>query len=369
VLPGCEQGGASDVINNKKNSRTGHLSGMEQNSTLHILVVDDESSVRDVVTQVLEDDGHTVTSVDSAEAALEQLPNSAMQLIISDIRMKEMDGIELLEKVKEINPEIEVVIMTSHASLETSVKALREGAFDYIFKPFDDLDVISTMVNRVAEKIAQEAQRQQTVDTLKTLSEEVLNRLHVGVVLVDAACTSLLANDNAEALLSGKSGLFLDKGTLTASTPNVRTELKRLIAEASLQDVELSGQMSVMTVERQPPRLPLTLLISPLRNRLSEGVAGNHQATAMVFVSEENQKIELSAEVLNLLYGLTPAEARLTIALVDGLELEQIANEFNVSLHTLRGHLKSIFRKTGVRRQSELVALILTGPANFSSKG
>ncbi len=147
----------------------------KETNKINILVVDDEASIRDIVKQVLEDDGHKVASVASAEAGLKILAKAPIHLVITDIRMDGMDGIELLEKIKSVKPEIEVVIMTSHASLETSVKSLRAGAFDYLMKPFENLDSISTMVNRVIEKIEQEKQNQKIVESLKDENKELNN--------------------------------------------------------------------------------------------------------------------------------------------------------------------------------------------------
>ncbi len=143
---------------------------------INILVVDDEESIRDIVTQVLEDDGHTLTSVHSAEEGLKVLSKKTIHLVITDIRMDGMDGIALLEKIKATNSDIEVIIMTSHASLETSVKSLRAGAFDYLMKPFDDIDSISIIVNRVIEKLEQEHQSKEIVANLKDENKE-LNQL------------------------------------------------------------------------------------------------------------------------------------------------------------------------------------------------
>ncbi len=145
-------------------------------SHINILVVDDEESIRDIVAQVLGDDGHKVATAQSAEAGLKIIDKAPIHLVITDIRMDGMDGIELLEKIKAASPEIEVVIMTSHASLETSVKSLRAGAFDYLMKPFDDIDAISTMVNRVIDKIQQDQQEQKIVENLKDENKE-LNQL------------------------------------------------------------------------------------------------------------------------------------------------------------------------------------------------
>ena len=340
---------------------------MNQSTGIKILVVDDEDSIRDIIKQVLDEDGHTVTTASSGEAALEILVESPVQLVITDIRMEGIDGMELLAKIKATNPETEVVIITSHASLDSSITALRKGAFDYLLKPFENLDVISNMVNKVAKKLQEEEERQNAVDTLKTLSEDVLNRLHAAAILVDSEGTPLLTNNNAQTLLASDSGLCIEDGKLTTQIANKRGELRDMLQQVSQQQETVAGELAIMKIPRNPPQMPLSLLISPVQNRLNEADGRSSQPTALVLITDDNQKVELSVEVLNLLYGLTPAESRLTIALVDGLELDQIAEKFCVSQNTLRAQLRSVFRKTGVRRQSELVKLILTGLAKYSS--
>ena len=96
-----------------------------------ILVVDDEESIRLVLSQVLSDDGFKVIEAESGEAALELFQKQPFDLVISDIVMPGINGIELLAKIKELNSDAQVIIMTSYASLDTAVSALRSGAYDY----------------------------------------------------------------------------------------------------------------------------------------------------------------------------------------------------------------------------------------------
>jgi len=340
---------------------------MSVDTKINILVVDDESSIRGVVSQVLKGDGHTVSTAENAENAFALLAENPIQMVITDIRMNGMDGIELLEKIKSVKPDTEVVIMTSYGSLETSVKAIRHGAFDYVLKPFEELSIISTIGKRVAEKIHLKKQQQQSLESLKTVSEEVLNRLNVGVISVDETGKALTSNQQAKMLLANDTGLRLENNTLTASTVKIKNELIALIKQVSHKPIDSPERMAVMKIPRREPLTPLTFLVSAVNQVHQSTEHESEQATAMILITEENQKIALSNEVLNLLYGLTPAEARLTIALAEGLELDQIAKKQNVSQHTIRGHLKNVFKKTGAHRQSELISMVLTGPANLST--
>ncbi len=138
-----------------------------------ILVVDDEMSLRDLLSEVLSDDGYDVTTAATAEDALQLFAAAPFPLVITDIRMPGMSGIDLLTKVKAQNEETQVVIITSHASLDTAVTALREGAYDYLIKPFEDLDVISAVVNRALEKIRLVHENRELVKKLQASNQEL----------------------------------------------------------------------------------------------------------------------------------------------------------------------------------------------------
>ncbi len=116
---------------------------------MRILVVDDEESVRIVLSQVLQEDGYAVSEAANAEQALAHMNKAPFSLVITDIVMPGMTGIELLEEIKQLYPETQVIIMTSYASLETAITALRYGAYDYFFKPLISRGVALTGPCRV----------------------------------------------------------------------------------------------------------------------------------------------------------------------------------------------------------------------------
>ena len=126
---------------------------MNVNEGTRVLVVDDEESLRGIVTQVLKEDGHDVTEASSAEEALEIFQQGSYPLVISDIKMPGMSGIELLQEIKKLNTDTQFIIMTSYASLDTVITAMRHGAYDYLIKPFEDIDLVTAVANRAIEKI------------------------------------------------------------------------------------------------------------------------------------------------------------------------------------------------------------------------
>jgi len=140
---------------------------------MDLLVVDDEETLRSVVSQVLSADGFQVHEAASGEEALASFRATSHSLVITDIRMGGMSGIDLLTEIKQHNPDTQVVIMTSHASLDTALTALRAGAYDYLVKPFESLDLISAVAGRAAEKARLVAQNRELVEQLQRANEEL----------------------------------------------------------------------------------------------------------------------------------------------------------------------------------------------------
>ncbi|MBN1833907.1 MAG: sigma-54-dependent Fis family transcriptional regulator [Deltaproteobacteria bacterium] len=109
---------------------------MSGEETYRILVVDDERSMREFLDIMLSKEGYQVSLAESGEEACERLEKEEYDLLITDIRMKDLDGIGVLKKAKSVMPEIVVVMISAFATADTAVDAMREGAYDYIPKPF-----------------------------------------------------------------------------------------------------------------------------------------------------------------------------------------------------------------------------------------
>jgi two-component system response regulator PilR (NtrC family) len=107
-----------------------------------ILIVDDEKAIRESVSLVLSDEGYETEIASTGKEALKFLNEQDYEVLITDLKMPEMDGIELIKKSLKICPGTSVIIITAHASVESAIEALRIGAFDYILKPFDFDDLI-----------------------------------------------------------------------------------------------------------------------------------------------------------------------------------------------------------------------------------
>ena len=140
---------------------------------LRILVVDDEETIRGILLRVLGQEGYEVTVAESGEEALTIFGKDHYPLVLTDIRMAGMSGMELLTEIRDRNPETQVIIMTSYASLETAILALRSGAYDYLVKPFEDLDLVTATISRATEKIRMSREIHSLIDTLKEKNDEL----------------------------------------------------------------------------------------------------------------------------------------------------------------------------------------------------
>ena len=123
--------------------------------TKKILVVDDERSMREFLGIMLTKEGYSVTQCPDGETALRQVEEDIFDLVIMDIRMPKMDGITVLERMKEITPETIAIMITAFASTDTAVRAMKKGAYDYITKPFK-IDEIKLIIRNALEKKALE---------------------------------------------------------------------------------------------------------------------------------------------------------------------------------------------------------------------
>ncbi|HJQ30953.1 MAG TPA: sigma-54 dependent transcriptional regulator [Pyrinomonadaceae bacterium] len=117
-----------------------------------ILVAEDEDLMRAIVSRLLEESGYRVAAVASAEEALEAFAADDVAVTLTDIRMAGMDGLALLDRIKDIDPEALVVVMTAYSSVDSAVAALRKGAYDYITKPFVNEDLLQSVKNALRQR-------------------------------------------------------------------------------------------------------------------------------------------------------------------------------------------------------------------------
>ncbi|OQX27322.1 MAG: response regulator, partial [Desulfobacteraceae bacterium IS3] len=136
-----------------------------------VLLADDEEDIRDVLRISLSDMGYKVYSAQNGEEALQIFQTVMPMIVITDIKMPGMDGIELLKKIKRENPDTEVIMITGHGDMELAIKSLKYKAVDFITKPIN-VDALEISVSRAREKVIMKQKLQEYTENLERLIQE-----------------------------------------------------------------------------------------------------------------------------------------------------------------------------------------------------
>ena len=172
---------------------------------ISILIVDDEESVRDSLYNWFIEDGYHVECAESAMAALKSLESENFDIILADIKMPGMDGLEMLRRIKLLKSDSIVIVMTAFATVDTAVQALKDGAFDYVTKPFDP-DDLSHLIRNASKQISlteeNEGLRSRVV-TLESVEDLIGNSESMKKVLKDIES---VAQSNSSVVITGESG-------------------------------------------------------------------------------------------------------------------------------------------------------------------
>ena len=170
-----------------------------------LLVVDDELIVRDSLDKWFREEGYEVGVADSAQEALAKMAAGRFDLALVDIKMPGVDGVELQKRMHEIDPDMLVIIMTGYASVETAVTALKNGAYDYVSKPFDPDDMAHTVHNALAHKRVEKenVRLRETVATV-VRPQEMIGQSAAMIRVFEAIQT--VGPTEATVLITGESG-------------------------------------------------------------------------------------------------------------------------------------------------------------------
>src|SRR5688500_18153994 len=157
-----------------------------------VLVVDDEKFIRDIIADFLGMEGYVVRTADDGSSAIAELSRARYDMVISDLKMPRMGGLELLKEVARTHPETLTVIMTGFGTVETAIDAMKQGAYDYILKPFKVEEIVH-IVQRGLEKrrLAAENLRLREALSLYKVSEAIAASLSLDEVIATVADSAL----------------------------------------------------------------------------------------------------------------------------------------------------------------------------------
>ena len=172
--------------------------------TVRVLVVDDEPRQREIVGEILREEGHDVTLCASGPEALRRLEDEPAEILLTDLRMPEMSGVDLLREAKRRSPDLHVILMTAYATVSSAVEAMKDGAFDYLQKPFDKDELV--------QRVGRAAERTRLVSENRALRRRLEEQSGARILGESPALKSLLAQiekvarGSSDVLVTGESG-------------------------------------------------------------------------------------------------------------------------------------------------------------------
>ncbi len=235
---------------------------MSDIATKKILVIDDEVYIRDSVIGLLEDFGFDVIDAENGRIGLERFRNENPDMVLCDLRMPEMDGLEVLAAVVEDNPKIPVIIVSGAGNISDTVEAIRLGAWDYIMKPIQDMNVLYHAVNKAFERARFIEEKNQYQRELENANKE----LNISLDTLEQAQDKLVQSEKMAALGELVAGVAheintpVGVGVTAASFLEAKTgefkkiydagELKRSDLENFLRVVEEVSRSILINMER-----------------------------------------------------------------------------------------------------------------------
>lgn len=306
-----------------------------------ILVLDDEQIVLDSISRVLEDENFEVRTCRAGAQAVETLKEGGFDILITDLKMPGMDGLQAMEALAEVDPDLSMIMLTAYSTVESAVKAMKLGAVDYLEKPFTP-DQFSALVDKVMEERKKRFERRYREDTFEEVKtaisstlnlKEVLDLIVRGVVKVmkvKGSTLSLLDKKREKLRVFAYHGLsknYVDKGPLDSSK--------------SIGEVILSGKHAWVADATCDPRIqyPQEAMREGLASILSVPLIVRNKIIGVLRVYTAERR-EFSEEEIKFLYGFAEQVA---MAIENARSYEDVKDEYEA----LRDDLWDYFDKDG----------------------
>ncbi len=240
----------------------------ETTNSIRVLVVDDERDIREGSQRIIQRIGFEVEVADRGADALKRMEEKPFSIVLLDLKMPGMDGMEVLGRIREMDASVLVIVITGFATVETAIEAMKQGAYDFIPKPFEP-DQLRIVINRTAEKIrltheaeALKRERQRTLidlDTEKSRLSTILQSLPNGVIVTNSQAKVVLINPAARQMLALptdiETGLNIESYIADASTSQLIVEISKGqhidYEDIAAQEIE-TNQQRYLLVRIQP---------------------------------------------------------------------------------------------------------------------
>jgi response regulator RpfG family c-di-GMP phosphodiesterase len=240
-----------------------------------ILVVDDDPSVRKFLVAALTEAGHSVAAAEDGRRGIEIFQGGPCDLVLTDVMMPGTSGLEVLRTVKRLSPGVEVIVVTAHASLDTAIQALRDGAYDLITKPLPDLDALYRVVDRALERRRLSEDNRRLVASLQGRNVE----------LTETVARLAAVNEIGKATAG-----LLDVGDLYGSLVRLVAQQLRARRVSVLVSGPDSDTMTLIASVGIPEEEGVTFSL-----RVGEGIAGRVAASQSPLLVQDIDKTDLKA--------------------------------------------------------------------------
>lgn len=230
-----------------------------------ILVIDDEERIRDACSMVLEEEGYVVATADNGELGLKMIEEKHYDVILLDLMMPNLSGLEVLPQLKEQHPDTAVIVITGYATVEHSIEAMKKGAFDFIPKPFSP-DQLRTIVAKSIKYI----QALQDIQDSKSRLRVMVNRLLDGVMTIDVNRKVVLANP-AFLNMVGYSGSQPQGRPVEEVVSNdaIIASIDKALAMPDDTIAELCQEITIPSPDNDSEKI-INMHCSPFRNRAGQ---------------------------------------------------------------------------------------------------
>lgn len=312
-----------------------------------VLFVDDETIMLSSLKRVLRPHSERwdMHFESDPAAAVRLAADRRFDVVVSDLRMPDLNGIEMITRMRQCGwQETEYILLTGNADLASAIDAINEtGVFRFLTKPCPSETLVEAIEVALA---AAEARRDQP----GIMATAALAAMSPAVAVVSAAGRLIYSNASADEVLKSHRGIVVDRnGAVQVSDVRGREDFRETVRRAA---EESSTPPKFLSLTDPDDLEPLTAVIMPVG-----------QSRVAIMFTVPGRSAPPTVESLVELFGLTKVEAVLARTIAGGGTVEEAAANGNVTVETARTYLKRIFQKLGVRRQVDLVQLILTTPA------
>src|SRR5688572_674830 len=286
--------------------------------TAKILVVEDDPENRSAMVRVLEGAGYKTTETDNGEDAINQIFTRSVDIVVSDLQLPGMDGVELLKRAKAVSPDVEVILVTGHGTVATAVEALKEGAYDFVTKPVRKAHLLHCVQKAISDSTTRrkmEAEREIFTRLVRCSSDAILTST------LDRTVTSV--NPAAEALFGYSAAEMMGRpGFLATVVPAERTAEAMEMLERVREGYAV--ELETVRLKKNGTRCIVSLAVSPIRDGVGRMLGFSEVVRDVSESYRQRQRREFVAEVCKGL--VSSLDYKETLKTVANLVVRQLAD-------------------------------------------